>query len=94
MIYPFFPRAWHYIAISHPDLQKPASMFTRNRLLKNRRRAYRSIRKNLGCTDYRQDLMEVRGGEGGWGPVMTLLPVRPVVELRNVEFLILSFLVL
>ena len=45
---------------NHVDTRKPATMYVNHQFqLKDRRRCYRSIRKFLGSTDYRQDLKEV-----------------------------------
>ena len=42
------------------NTRKPAAMYVNHQFqLKDRRRCYRSIRKFLGSTDYRQDLKEV-----------------------------------
>ena len=35
-------------------------MFSHQVLTKDRRRTYKAIRKSLGTSDYRQDLIEVR----------------------------------
>nr|AAX48862.1 L28 [Suberites domuncula] len=40
-------------------VSKPAKMFVRATLSKDRRRAFKSIKKNLECTEYRPDLAEL-----------------------------------
>ena len=74
--------------LSSVDLQKPATMFAQYPLVKDRRRSFRSIRKLLGCAGYRQDLIEVSAAVHCMCPMMTLMPVRPVVSSGSLPSLL------
>ena len=57
---------------NHVDARKPAAMYVSHQFqLKDRRRCYRSMRKFLGSTDYRQDLKEV-----SYASVLPWIPFR------------------
>ena len=45
-------------------MRRPAKMYVTTRLMRDRRRVYRSIRRKLGKDDYRKDLIEVCVAEG------------------------------
>ena len=43
-----------------PDVRRPAKMYVTTRMMRDRRRVYRSIRRRLGKDNYRKDLIEVQ----------------------------------
>lgn len=52
--------------------RKPSNMFVKLPLGQERRRAFRTIRKHLGGTNYRQDLTKVCASVNYLHPMMTI----------------------